>query len=54
MAEVKMPAKRMCVSRGQGPVISPYPWITEKADLTAGRSGTELGTHCSSLKARVA
>lgn len=30
-----MPAKHMCVSRGQGPVISPYPWIPEKADLMA-------------------
>lgn len=37
VAEMKMPGKRMCVSRGQDPIISPYPWIPEKADLMAGQ-----------------
>lgn len=32
-----MPAKRMCVARGQGPAISLYPWVPEKAELRAGQ-----------------
>lgn len=55
VAEVKMPAKHMCVSRGQGPAISPSPWIPEKAELRAGygQTGNHL-PHCSSLKAGAA
>lgn len=32
-----MPAKRMCVARGQGPAISSNPWVPEKAELRAGQ-----------------
>lgn len=30
MAEVKMPAERMCASRGQGAALRSYPWILKK------------------------
>ena len=39
VAEVGMPTEHINVCRRQGPAISPSPWIPERAELRAGRSG---------------
>lgn len=55
VAQMKMPAKHMCVSRGQGSAISPHPWIPERAELRAGQGQTgNCLPYCSSLEARAA
>lgn len=50
-----MPAKHMCVYRGQGPAIRPYPGIPERAELRTGQGQTgNCLPHCSSLEAGAA